>query len=203
MIASVYSTIISRASQRAFVVANDLSITPIMNADNTVSYWEVAAVIENAGNTSTRDLNVYSGVWWEDLSLYEKVPSLRPSNPDAEEWEFHNKSPNRWDLGPKAKITTPPYIISNELAERLREKPFAIFIFGTAFYYDVVGGWRKHKTKFCYRLFGWKGDTDNIGKYGTMRVELPKIAGLSSRPCVQNNCTDDECPPEQPAPAAP
>ena len=103
MIASVYAIIISRASQRAFVVANDLSITPIMNADNTVSYWEVAAVIENAGNTSTRDLNVYSGVWWEDLSLYEKVPSLHPSNPDAEEWEFLNKVPiaGIWDQRPR------------------------------------------------------------------------------------------------------
>lgn len=188
------------AGQRAFVVADDLTIQPATADKHNIVYTMISETIENAGNTPTSDLQVYVGTYWDDNDLSWEVPNLISSSPDFTELELNTKSlPDRWSLGPKAKITLPSYLISEDNANLMRDGHLSIYVMGVAYYYDIVGGSERHKTKFCFKLFGWSGSPDNSGGWGTRGVDLSgQIPVISSRPCFHNNCTDKECGEEKP-----
>lgn len=190
-------------SQRAMVVSDDLKISPATDDGHNIVYTMISETIENSGNTPTRNLQVYAGMYWEDNALYKKVPSLRRADPDTTELELSSATlPNRWILGPKDKITLPSYLIPETYANDMRSRALSVYILGVAYYYDTVGGTEHHKTKFCFKLSGWSGDPDNTGKWGTRRVDLTTVIPvISSRPCFHNNCTDHECGPEQKPPS--
>jgi hypothetical protein len=184
-------------AQRAFVVPNNLSITPLSPDGKTAALWVLVVTLENAGNTPTQELKVRAGIFEDDLTIYKSVPNLRRVDPDLTEVRIAEGDEYNWVLGPKHQVPVPAFLIEEGAAQQLRDDTLAVYVIGVATYFDTVGGKERHKTKFCFNISGWTGSADNVARWGTRRVALPRIPNVSSRPCFHNNCTDKDCGEEQ------
>ena len=182
---------LTESIQRAFITFGTPKIDPVFGS---LDYWKVSLVMQNAGDTATKHLDFYPGIWHEDMTVYEKIPNLEQDNPDTKEWVIKKgDKPFRYSIGPKAQIEVGPYIIDSLTVRRIRDTKLKLYVTGFANYNDVFNDIIVHKTKVCFIIMGKMGNPGNTGLYGTERVVLPEIAELSSRPCLHNNCTDDEC----------
>lgn len=177
--------------QRAFVIADDLEIVPVIGAEGKPDYWKVSPMLENGGNTGTRDMHFFPGFMRDKRTV---MPELKRLDPDQTEVEFSTRPTFPAALGPKAKIPQATYIISRDDVADMKTGKLAIYILGAALYRDVFDDTPMHITKFCFRLFGTIGNTGISSTYGLNAVKLREVDGLSARMCAHNNCTDSECP---------
>jgi hypothetical protein len=161
----------------------------IVNGD--ILYWKVSPMIENAGNTATKDLHYY-------LGRFDIVPVvglvMNGIDPDKSDVEF-SSLPNAVALGPHSKMLGTTILITKDEAAQMRDQKLTVTILGQAAYRDIYD--RSHETIFCYRILGETGVSGDIGLYGT-KASVPQVnAELSYRMCGRNNCTDKECGPKK------
>jgi hypothetical protein len=192
------------SAQRAFVVVTDLEQVSETVGDR--KGWMFNPQITNVGSTSTTNfefieitsgnsLQIETNYEWSSERYREACLArliASPADPDA----FFSAKPrrpvgtvnvqiNRTNLGPK-DFTKPTFLSSNDrfvstdLFKAIQDKKISPFFYGEIRYNDIFHKTKKHVTKYCYGLFGIRGD-------GT-----PSGSPVVSR-CSHWNCTDDEC----------
>ncbi|WP_316216260.1 hypothetical protein [Bradyrhizobium sp. SZCCHNR3003] len=190
--------------QRAFVVVTDFSQSQETIGD--MKGWRVTPLITNIGNTSTTNfefievtssnsLQIETNYEWsrehhKEVCLARMIGN--PADPDA----FFAAKPrrplgavnlqiNRANIGPK-EFTKPilttdnDRFVSYDLFKAALNKGISPFFYGEIRYNDIFPGTKKHVTKYCYGLFGIRGDNPPVGS--------PVFAR-----CSHWNCTDEEC----------
>ncbi len=167
------------AVQRAFVTGKDLQIV-----ENPILYWFFSIILENTGNTPTKNMEVCfkSGFSLTELNdtIPRKTPSFAPGDPE----KICNQEKIVWPfqrivLAPKGIIPVQGVGIPKKYIEEMAKNRSDGYIYGIAYYDDVFSGSKKHITKFCFVVIP-VAEPD-----GTAKIER----GL----CQYWNCADDEC----------
>ena len=185
--------------QRAFVTVDDLKITSLPKDAIVPELWEITPILENGGNTNTKDMTFFPGIGWFEINSSPIIASIVDSgDPDKVDIAFEEGKKFPASLGPKSSIPMNTYIITKEDAQNIRDGKLLVYILGQAKYRDVFDGTPEHITKFCFRLFGGIGGGNGATAiYGVTRVGLTERFGVSYRMCFHNNCTDKECTKKQ------
>lgn len=183
------------AVQRAFVTVDELKIVGLPKDAIVPDLWEISPMLENGGNTNTKEMTFFPAIGWFELKSSPIAASLVDSgDPDKVDLAFQEGKKFPASLGPKSSIPMNTYVITKEDAQNIRDGNLLVYILGQAKYRDIFDGTPEHITKFCFRLFGGiGGGQDATSIYGVTRVGLTEIAGISYRMCFHNNCTDSEC----------
>lgn len=143
------------------------------------------AILENSGNTPTRNLEVFVGFQF-DINERNSPPGedrLKPAFAPSDPAEYFEARRNEWPpqpivIGPKGlaqiNIGGPPKSYLEKMAAVRADG----YVFGVASYDDVFKGSKHHIFKFCFVIQPVKeADATKVG-YGL---------------CQHWNCSDEEC----------
>lgn len=178
--------------QRAFISVTKFDIAIRLGADpgtqNQIRYWWFTPIIENSGNTPTKNLHYLS-----IASCASNPLGLGPrqilacdfthrGEPDDPELSVSHAGPqfrmSNAPLGPHASIPLGGIGVTDDFIKAI-QKGYAWYIYGVIRYNDVFPRSVSHVTKYCYQI----------------RVDLS--AGGDAVPayalCNHWNCADDEC----------
>jgi hypothetical protein len=160
---------------QAFITANKIQVITYGAKLQGQPEWVISAIIENTGNTPTRNLKLSS------------TTGIGPSKPFVIQDNFHWNDDSALKgiglIGPKSEVFGPGYLTgAGDLAE-ISAGRMRVEMAGVATYEDIFGA--SHRTEFCFA------------------VALPPVEYLSypigqairSTPsfCPRHNCADDEC----------
>ncbi len=191
------------STQRAFVVVTDLEKTP--ESSGGLLGWRISPPVINEGVTTTTNfefievnprnyLQIETNYEWPP-SRYKKtcLAKLIASPPDPDELFYAkpkrllatvNMQINRTNLGPKGRAkpeeVADERFISADDFRAILDKRKSPFFYGEIRYNDIFPKTKQHITKYCFGLFGIRGDGSQTG------------SPVFSR-CSHWNCTDDEC----------
>jgi hypothetical protein len=164
------------STQRAYVGITGLDVTKIQDTKRMNTWWKVAPIIVNSGNTPTRNL------WWTIVTNhydpeYEKHGHLIPS------FDFvKTATKNFATLSPKQETRTLIYqAVPEEWVGPIREQRGRLYVYGALIYEDFLTD-ESHVTRYCYALWGFPPITGDEFSYS--------MCGGKS------NCADKECEPE-------
>jgi hypothetical protein len=176
-------------AQRAFVVADEVAIVPVGPVEGGLpNNWTVSAILENGGTTATRNMTFFPGI-----ARFNKEQISKALDFDTMDVYFERGKRFPLALGPHARIPAYTYVISKDDAAQIAAGDRA-YITGEARYYDVFDGTPEYVTKFCFRIFGKVGGNNGMtSTWGFDPTNMTEIPGLSYRPCLRNNCTDEDC----------
>jgi len=189
------------ATQRAFIVLKEVKLASSSdNADEPPIplFLKVVSIIENSGDTPTRNLVAKTGVVIKQTFVMSDLPEAaeaphpmtpdgpsdpaQPYDPDKlESWFELGKS--RVVLGPHGTTAIDGFI--NPTVSDVRRPPVMggsisrSYAYGILRYHDIFPGTAEHITKFCYEV--------------AMSINEKGFAELSHRLCRHWNCADDEC----------
>jgi hypothetical protein len=183
------------AVQRAFVNVSELKIEkgkilpgPPGNPGTSESAWWFTPMIQNTGNTPTKNMHFLPIAWCGPPGFTlgpmqafgcEATP-LPPTDPDN---FFQDRSTGHAVLGPHSIIPIGgvgipvPAIESLGIAQRTTGGEW--FVFGAIHYNDIFPYTREHVTKYCFVI--------NANNF--VLGEIQPAYGL----CKHWNCVDDEC----------
>jgi len=190
-----------RATQRAFVTANDVR-TEIKKSDDGADIWSVRVFIENSGTTPTKDLEyskkeriILPASSLLDTSVGLDLDPITDCDLDYyavknSNWSFHPSTEHpdwlppvsrlpRMLLGPHAKFELAKLNISREDWRDISQGKKVGIITSCIKYHDILSVNLDRTSKLCY----------------IVSAEQP-LAGESGpyiQPCRYGNCADDEC----------
>jgi len=138
--------------ERAFVTSNEVRIEE-RRKDGVITSWVLRPVIENSGNTPTKDLRYStSGVWGPVSDDYPGV--VLPTREDNPERGYQagliSTTLPRLVLGARAKVTMGWIELTIDDLKHMKTNPTRAFICGSIHYLDVFSKDTEHITKFCY-----------------------------------------------------
>ncbi|MCE9650243.1 MAG: hypothetical protein K8R18_11540 [Parvibaculum sp.] len=185
------------ATQRAFVTLKDvkLAAVPFGANNSSTTLYDWTTIIENSGDTPTRNLIVKIGLITKAGFVVSDLPgatspiAMTPEGPSDPEHPYSpDKSESGYELnsfrivlGPHG--TAPIDGMALPILNVARSIPYGRFSqtyeYGILRYRDIFPGTPEHITKFCYKV-----------------VLAPNEHGVSVptyRLCRHWNCADDEC----------
>jgi hypothetical protein len=167
-------------ANRAFVLSNSVRfITYGARVDdptgtgNANPRWIVTPIIQNIGNTPTRNMRFSS-----DAGMGGRMTAEA----------FDTKSPYKETfspavIGPRSEIISHTIRAGPNVLIQIQQGQANIGVDGVAKYQDIFGGY--HLTEFCYNTQVPPIDFVNYPVGQSIRAE--------AIPCTKHNCSDDEC----------
>jgi hypothetical protein len=130
--------------QRAYVFVKDISV------ERVGFHWQIAPIWTNSGNTPTRNLRFYScwkGIAEQQLPDDFQYPALDDRG---------NVDPNPpvviSFLGPHMELAGRRLLIPPTIAAQAERMETRIFVYGWAFYNDLLEGSAEYVTRYCYQI---------------------------------------------------
>jgi len=165
----------TNVTNRPFVFVKEITINPTIMP----GYWMFAVLVENSGNTPTREMDY--------LTISSRSTPTDPGDAFARTpkngYDVPELIHQRWQgsfLGPKAQMhllgsqtELPVTVVSKMAADREN-----YYISGVIHYRDAFSNTPSHVTKFCYALIPFKEGTET-------RVNYQR--------CLYWNCADEDC----------
>jgi hypothetical protein len=177
----------NQSTQRAFLTVKDLRIDGSSDQANaTIQAWHFTPIIENSGNTPTKDLRfnmmIDGGPTEPEEGWTAPYPGVDlPDGPVDPEIPFKRLPLHgRAVLGPKSQA---PAVFGNstigaELLKKTMTSHWHFYVYGVFHYHDIFPMTSEHVTKYCYAI-GTSFKNDQV---------VPRF-GL----CSHWNCADSEC----------
>jgi hypothetical protein len=160
-------------TQRAFLVSNKVQFVTYGKKRKDINEWVLSAIIENGGNTPTRDLKISfaTGMGGPPFSMINGFP-----------WRDVPEV-SGGVIGPKGERLGPGYITSaNDLAN-MATGHYRVSMAGVITYKDIFGS--SHRSEFCFDVIAPPVDFENY-PIGQIIRQTPMF-------CTEHNCTDQEC----------
>jgi hypothetical protein len=184
------------AVQRAFVTVRDVKIENVLGPDGKTAFWSLTPIIQNSGNTPTKNLNFMimqtipiGGIFTfgpnkGDKPTFHATGEIcqEPGDPDEHLSLMPKPGVGHAPLGPHVELPVsviPGLNIGINLLRAIAAKQELYYISGVFHYDDIFPGSPPHETKFCYQLIAVTPVN------GGIRPEY--------RLCQHWNCADDEC----------
>lgn len=163
----------NNVTNRAFVFAKRINITQ----ENF--YWNYDIIIENSGNTPTREMEYLA---FGDLDTPTDPEDIFTRTP-SEIYGVPTTYPQRRSgdlLGPKAemRLMTGGGGLPASAVAKMAEERKNFYVRGVIHYRDAFKGTPEHVTKFCYALIPYKVGAET-------RVSYDR--------CLYWNCADEDC----------
>jgi hypothetical protein len=171
------------ATQRAFVTVTDVKLVPSFQETGDVDIWHFAPIIENSGNTPTKNLRYLTGSGVQavgtDAQTFARnvFSSLKHSGLPSS--VFRSGLP-RAVLGPKTQMSVHSY--TGGMGEQVMNPVWSgngvAVAAGFVEYDDVFSSTDHHVTEYCFI----------IGPQSK-----PKDTSVTFTLCQNHNCADEEC----------
>jgi hypothetical protein len=175
------------AVQRAFVTVGDLAIAPVVGDQGKTDLWQVTPIIENSGNTPTKNLRYLFSTSIADAKYFKDAPYINLVC--AGGIPISNLVPdfNHVVIGPKSKLPTTFFNapgVSSGTVEQVRAGNSFVIVQGVIRYDDILSDTAHHITRSCF-LFD--------RRQTIIKPDDP----LSFSMCSLYNCADEECEREE------
>jgi hypothetical protein len=138
--------------------------------------WIVTPVIENIGNTPTRNMRYSSDFAMGGGMTAETFERQSP----------YSESFSPASIGPKGSITTVEFRAGPNLLIQIQQRNAFLGADGVIKYQDIFGG--HHLTEFCY--------TAQVPPIDFKNYPVGQAIRTQSILCERHNCADDECGPD-------
>ena len=181
-------------TQRPFVTIKELKIDlvdglvpgEVGKPGVPAKYWVFQPVLENSGNTLTKDLKIkifafFSGPQPQGgfqigpgLAIFLAKDKQEPPDP-ADLSSDPRYKPPRYAIAPHASITLTN---AGRTVEAFPADAPPWFLMGSVTYNDIFENTTTHQTKFCFQISGVPATGEQKPRAGS---------------CVHWNCVDDEC----------
>jgi hypothetical protein len=165
-------------SNRAFIVANSVRFITYIDPSTDPRWWQIAPVIENTGNTPTKNLRFVAGMGICAAGMPSKAAienMLGGRDPPKDHFAKNV-------IGPKAAIIGSSFNMANSQITC----PWTAVAVGIVKFEDVFDN--PHITEFCSLIRAPNIDFKNFPTGQPISVQ-----GIS---CNDHNCSDEECGPD-------
>ncbi|WP_316206734.1 MULTISPECIES: hypothetical protein [unclassified Bradyrhizobium] len=160
-----------KAQLRAYVISNAVQFISYSQPAEIGRSWSASALIENTGETPTRNLRQYTRI------------ALGGDPEQLIAWKDKTLQFVRNLIGPKSSGTGG--IFTTDDMQQMRDKQL-ISIAGIVKYEDVFG--EPHLTEFCYK--------PRVPRIDFQHFPVGQPIRAFSVVCEHHNCADDECGPD-------
>lgn len=163
------------STQRAYVNVVGLEIVPLIDATGHQAWWRISPIIQNSGNTPTRNL-------WMTMLANDYDFNFRKNGPRIPKRDYLlTASKNYATLAPKQETRNwNRQSIPFDWTQGIRDQSFRVYVHGALMYNDFFSD-VPHTTQYCYALWGFPPVTGESG------FSYSECGGKS-------NCADEECP---------
>jgi hypothetical protein len=166
-----------KISNRAFVISNAIQMITYAKPSDTGRPWQYGPIIENVGNTPTKNLRYASSgaLCSSDMSAktVDRIHIWRKR--ERTQWVLRDAL-----IGPKSEIIGGRELV---LTDSQIACQIPILAFGVIQYRDIFG--QPHLVEFCYGV--------TPGFVDLKSYPMGQRIRLQGAPCETHNCQDDEC----------
>jgi hypothetical protein len=138
--------------------------------------WAVSPIIENSGNTPTRDLE-----FSVDLVFNEQVTAAAFERRNPYQLPF-----SKGVIGPRSELASAIFMIGPPNMTPIQDRKLPIGALGVIKYRDVFGD--LHLTEYCY--------AGMVPRFNVTDYPIGQPIRIWGAFCKNHNCSDDECGPD-------
>ncbi len=166
------------AVQRPFITAIGLDISQQAYGASPPQHWQYKIVLENSGNTPTKNMTVVSSVSFSVPIVPDTGPDPATLTPSGGT-DYLRPLSTDYFIGPHGKISIHAVSLSFKTLQEMARTRSDFFIDGIARYRDQFSNTPERTTKFCFVVQpAIINGAVEVGNYGT---------------CLHWNCGDEDC----------
>jgi hypothetical protein len=166
------------AVQRPFITFPGLNISQQAYGGSSPQYWHYQILIENSGNTPTKNMTVISAVSFSVPIVPATGPDPTYLTPSGGTDYLRPLSTDSF-IGPHGKVNIDAVFLFSKTLQEMAQTRSDFFIDGIARYRDQFSNTPERVTKFCFVVQpAMINGTVEVGNYGT---------------CLHWNCGDEDC----------